>query len=211
MKFKYITVLAIMIISGCATNNPYSGEKKLSNSATGALLGGIGCALVGAIKSGKHARNAGLGCAAIGAGVGHYMDRQETALRKRLKGAGVGIKRNGDRIELVLPSAITFVSSSAELSEEIKTTLDSVARVLTQYDKTRVNILGHTDSVGSYAFNQSLSENRAKSVRWVLVRKGLNPSRLTVHGKSFSQPKESNNTAQGRAQNRRVEISIQPI
>lgn len=211
MNVKHIVpIAAVLFFTGCVTD-PYTGEQKLSNSVKGALIGGIGCALAASTKSGKHARNAGLGCAAVGAGIGYYMDRQEAALRQRLKGSGVSIKRNGDDIQLILPSNITFISSSSDLSQGIRNTLSDVALVLKEFDKTSVKIVGHTDSLGSYEFNQKLSEKRARSVRWHLTQQGLKEGRLNIQGKSFSAPVASNDTASGRSQNRRVEISIHAL
>ena len=198
---------AALLLTACTTD-PYTGESKISNSAKGALIGAIGCAAIGATESGKHARNAAAGCAVVGAGVGLYMDQQEAQLRERLAGSGVGIKRVGDVIELILPSNITFASDRSDLSSSITGTLSDVALVLTEYNKTNIDVVGHTDNQGAYEYNQRLSEDRAKSVSWFLAEQGIAASRLNTVGRSYSEPVATNDTAQGRAANRRVEISI---
>src|SRR5262249_54474797 len=143
-------------------------------------------------------------------GVGYYMDVQEAKLRQKLEGTGVSVTRNGDHITLNMPGNVTFASSSSDLNSQFFPVLDSVGVVLKEYDKTVVEVAGHTDNKGSKEFNQSLSERRASTVANYLEGRGLNSKRFIVVGDGFSHPIASNSTEQGRQQNRRVELTIVP-
>jgi outer membrane protein OmpA-like peptidoglycan-associated protein len=173
--------------------------------------------VVGAI-SGNNARQrrqraligAGVGGLAGGA-VGSYMDKQEAELRKELEGTGVSVTRRGDEITLNMPSNITFAFGSADLDSRFFAVLNSVAKVLTKYKETLVEIAGHTDSVGSAESNQTLSERRANAVAEFLVSEGIIRDRIIVIGAGERLPVADNDSAQGRALNRRVELSLLPI
>ncbi len=204
-------VVISMALSGCQTIDPYTGEKKTSNAAKGAGIGALVCGLVGAIKNGKHARNAALGCGAIGAGIGAYMDSQEAELRQSLADSGVSVQRNGDSIKLIMPGNITFATNKSDIQADFYSVLDSVAKVLQGYDQTAVEVEGHTDSTGSLSYNLSLSESRAVQVANYLKSKGISGQRITSYGKGPMKPVASNQSAEGRAQNRRVEIRIKAI
>jgi outer membrane protein OmpA-like peptidoglycan-associated protein len=214
IRSKTITASLIaisMALTGCQTIDPYTGEKKTSNAAKGAGIGALVCGLVGAIKSGKHARNAALGCGAIGAGIGAYMDSQEDELRRSLADSGVSVQRNGDSIKLIMPGNITFATNKSDIQADFHTVLDSVAKVLAGYDQTAVEVEGHTDSTGSLSHNLSLSESRAMQVANYLKSKGISGQRITSYGKGPMKPIASNQSSEGRAQNRRVEIRIKAI
>lgn len=214
IRSKTITASLIaisMVLSGCQTIDPYTGERKTSNAAKGAGIGALVCGLVGAIKSGKHARNAALGCGAIGAGIGAYMDSQEAELRRTLADSGVGVQRNGDSIKLIMPGNITFATNKSDIQADFYSVLDSVAKVLAGYDQTAVEVEGHTDSTGSLSYNLSLSESRAIQVANYLKSKGISGQRITSYGKGPMKPIASNQSSEGRAQNRRVEIRIKAI
>lgn len=216
---RSILVLAAsgLLLTACATD-PFTGEKKVSNTAvgagTGALLGTAAGALVGTTTNAKTGTSmlvgAGLGALA-GGGVGLYMDNQEAKLRQRLEGTGVSVTRVGDNIVLNMPSNITFDTDRAEIKPAFYDTLNSVALVLQEFDKTRVEVDGHTDSDGSDEYNDELSQRRASSVARYLTSQQLNPRRFSVEGLGESQPIASNSTAAGKAQNRRVEIQIVPL
>jgi outer membrane protein OmpA-like peptidoglycan-associated protein len=139
------------------------------------------------------------------------MDQQEKKLRKQTAGTGVGVTREGDQLVLDMPSEITFAVNSANLDPQFRTTLDKVASTLTEFEKTYVDVLGHTDSTGSDAYNQTLSEQRASSVAGYLSSKGVQSARLATKGYGESQPRASNTTEEGRASNRRVEIRLVPV
>lgn len=206
---------ATALLAGCTTD-PYTGEEKVANSAIGALGGAAAGAAVGAI-GGAIAGDAGKG-AAIGAavggiaglGIGAYMDRQEALLRKKLAGTGVRIVREGDDIRLVMPSDITFDVDRASIKPRFYRTLNAVATVLNGFPETDVIVTGHTDSTGSAAYNQRLSERRALAVARYLQAQGVNPARIRAQGMGESMPIASNATEEGRARNRRVEIRIHP-
>ncbi len=139
------------------------------------------------------------------------MDNQEAELRAQLQGTGISVTRVGDRIILNMPSNITFATDQDQVMPQFYPTLNSVAIVLRKFDKTLIDVNGHTDSTGSVAYNQGLSERRANSVAGYLNSQGVDPRRVSALGFGPSQPIASNATAEGRAQNRRVEIQIAPI
>ena len=148
--------------------------------------------------------------ALAGSAIGNYMDKQEEAFRDELSGSGVQVIRDGDNIRLQLPGNITFASESANISQNFYPVLEDVAAVLNKYNKTTMMIEGHTDSTGSADYNQQLSLNRANAVRNYLVGYGVDSRRVTTQGFGESQPIATNDTAQGRQQNRRVELRIIP-
>lgn len=209
--------LSALLLAGCTTTNPFTGESQISNTAGGALIGAGGGALGGALI-GAAAGDARIG-ALIGAGVGalaggaigNYMDQQEAELRAQLQGTGVSVTRMGDNIVLNMPSNITFGVNQSDVQPQFQSTLTSVALVLQKYNQTLVDIIGHTDSTGSASYNLTLSQQRATSVARVLSQNGVNSQRFFVEGRGFSQPIATNDTEQGRSQNRRVEIQIIPL
>ena len=219
MKKRVYLIAAVvsgaLAVSGCTTN-PYTGEREAGKSAIGAGLGSLVGAGIGALSSSKKDRGKGalIGAAAgaaLGGGVGYYMDVQEAKLRDRMQGTGVSVTRNGDQIILNMPSNVTFAVDSAELSPSFYNTLSGVAMVLKEYDKTWVNVVGHTDNTGSASYNQSLSERRAATVGQFLISQGAAANRFNIRGAGLNQPIASNATEQGRAQNRRVEITLSPM
>lgn len=218
MKKNHIISLTILAaglsLSGCVTN-PETGNKRISKAAIGGLGGALGGYLLGDLIGGKRDRTekilgAGIGAVA-GAGVGYYMDEQEKKLREQTAGTGVEVTRDGDNLVLDMPSGITFGVDSAAVQPGFQATLDKVATTLTQYEKTYVDVMGHTDSTGSDAYNQGLSERRASSVAGYLTSRGVQSARLATKGYGESQPKASNLDEAGRAENRRVEIRLVPV
>ena len=202
-------------VSGCTTINPYSGEEQTSNAVKGVAIGAATGALVGVLSSSKKDRGKGalIGAAsgaAIGGGVGYYMDVQEAKLRQKMKGTGVTVTRSGDQIILNMPNNVTFDSNASQLKPAGANTLSGVAMVLKEYEDTRVHIIGHTDSSGSRELNMRLSEQRAESVGTALITMGVDASRLNMSGVGPDQPVASNSTAAGKAQNRRVTLTLSP-
>ena len=197
-------VATSIITTGCTTD-PYTGEQKVSNAAIGAAAG----ALVGAAVSSKkdRAKGAAIG-AAVGGGAGYYFDHQEKILREKLQGTGVSVTRTESGIRLNMPGNVSFPTDEFALLPSFYETLDSVSLVLNEFDKTSIKILGHTDSTGSFQYNQTLSERRAESVKEYLVSRGVSSSRLHTNGYGPRYPLATNDTAQGRSINRRVEIEI---
>lgn len=210
------TFILTIALSGCATTDPFTGEEKTTNTTTGAAFGALAGALIGAASSSKNDRTKGVligaGVGALAGGsVGYYMDRQEDKLRKQLQGTGVSVTRDGNNIILNMPSNITFDFDSYQLKPAFKPTLDSVVLVLNEFESTLITVEGHTDSKGSEAYNQKLSENRALSVSDYLIGKGVKKQRMAAIGKGELEPIAENNTINGRAQNRRVELTLEPI
>ncbi|MBB3234211.1 OmpA family protein [Phyllobacterium endophyticum] len=217
MKKFAIGCLAATFLAGCTTTDPYTGQQKMSNTAGGAVIGTAvgaltGLAIGGGGKSGRNAALIGAGIGALSGGaIGNYMDRQESELRAQLQGTGVSVTRNGDRIILNMPSAITFNTDQDQVKPEFFSTLSSVAIVLRKFDRTIVDVAGHTDSTGSLQHNQLLSERRALSVSNYLTQQGIDNRRFDVRGYGPTEPVATNATEAGRAQNRRVEIQISPL
>jgi outer membrane protein OmpA-like peptidoglycan-associated protein len=214
-----ISAASILALSGCETFDAYTGESKTSNTAKGAGIGaGIGAALAyvkNRDKSSADRKEAMLKAAGIGAiaggGVGYYMDTQEAKLRKQLRSTGVSVERDGDNINLIMPSNITFTSGGYTLSNSFFDVMDSVVLVVQEFEKTIIVSAGHTDSQGSDESNQILSERRANAVAGYLLQKGVVDARIETIGFGEKQPVADNGTAEGRALNRRVEISLFPI
>lgn len=214
-KALILTSIAIFAV-GCTTN-PYTGERRASRTVTsgagGAAAGAAAGAIVGAIAgdAGKGALiGAGVGAAA-GVGIGVYQDRQQAKLRQQLANTGVSVTRQGDNIILNMPSDITFAVNQSDINSGFYDTLNSVALVLKEYNKTTVSVYGHADSTGSESYNQALSERRALSVSNYLASQGVSPARLKAVGFGENHPIADNATEAGRRANRRVEIIIDPI
>ena len=199
-------------IAGCTTN-PYTGEQEASKAAKGAGIGALGGAVISAMTGGKRKNillGAGIGALAGGA-VGYYMDQQEAKLRQQLQNTGVSVTRNGDNIILNMPGNVTFATDSSNISADFYQVLDSVALVINEYEKTYVDITGHTDSTGAEDYNMQLSIARANSVARYLESHKVLPQRITTIGMGETSPIATNDTAQGRALNRRVEILLTPL
>ncbi len=213
---------AVLIAVGCATitsctTNPYTGEQQLSKTAMGAALAGLAGAGIGALSGdNSHERReraligAGIGALAGGA-VGAYMDNQERKLRQELRATGVSVTRRGDNLILNMPGNVTFASNSANLSPGFYRVLDSVSSVLREYPRTTIDVAGHTDSTGGRDHNMRLSQARAVSVADYLRARGVAPMRFYVRGYGPDYPIADNSTAAGKQQNRRVELTLQPI
>jgi len=205
--------LALLLGLGACTTNPYTGEDQASKAGLGAGMGAVAGGLIGAIAGDN--RNAillGMGVGALaGGGAGYYMDKQEDKLRAQLQSTGVSVTRNDDNIILNMPGSITFATNSSNISADFYQVLDSVALVINEFEKTYVDVYGYTDSTGSDAYNLSLSKARTGSVASYLESQKVVPQRVITRGMGESQPIASNDTPEGRALNRRVEIVLIPI
>ena len=204
-----LTLSSLVALSAC-TINPYTGERGASKAGIYGAGAAIVCGIIGSRESSQRARNAALGCGAIGAGIGAYMDVQEANLREQLQGSGVSVIREEDNIRLVMPGNITFESDSYQLRGSVYSMLESVGLVLAKYNETTLRVTGHTDSTGSEQYNQRLSESRAQSVSSNLLTYGVAQQRIYVEGAGETMPIADNANAQGRSQNRRVELYILP-
>ncbi len=201
-------------LAGCQTTDPYTGEQKTSNTAKGSGIGAAAGAIAGAILTGGSRKGiligAGIG-ALTGGVVGNYMDREEAELRARLRNTGVSVTRVGDSLVLNMPGNVTFATDSANISADFYRVLDSVALVINNYEKTYVDVIGHTDNTGTPEYNQRLSVARASSVARYLESQKVLPQRINTQGMGQNAPIASNETPQGRALNRRVEIRLTPL
>tara|TARA_R110002124_G_scaffold47963_2_gene141952 strand:- start:216 stop:887 length:672 start_codon:yes stop_codon:yes gene_type:complete len=216
------TIVALMCsafaLAACQTQDAYTGEQKTSNATygagIGAVVGALGGALIGGGNGGDR-RNRALIAGGVGAlaggGIGYYMDSQEKELATQLRSSGVSVTRVGNNIILNMPGNVTFATNSSDINAGFYNVLNSVAVVLKKYDKTLIDVTGHTDSTGSDETNNRLSQQRANSVATYLANQGLNQQRFLVSGAGERQPIASNNTDAGRAQNRRVEIKLTPL
>ena len=209
--------LVAVLVAGCETINPYTGETQTSKATKGALIGAAAGAVVGlvtgdnAVERRQHALiGAGIGALA-GAGIGYYMDVQEAKLRQKMAGTGVSVTRVGDNITLNMPGNITFETASSNLNGDFFRVLDGVSEVTKEFEKTLIEVAGHTDSRGSNDYNQRLSEQRADAVARYLESQGVMPLRIITVGLGEDMPVANNSTSEGQLLNRRVELTLVPI
>ena len=214
LMFTAVTMALVMATTACMTD-PYTGQQTINRTAVGIGVGALGGYLLGDVIGGDHDRNAkviGVGIGALAGGVvGNYMDQQEAELRRQTAGTGVDVYRQGDELVLRMPAGITFPVDRYDIQPQFQSTLDQVAQTLSSYNQTYIYVLGHTDSTGSDAYNQTLSDRRAQSVADYLAGHGVTRARIGVRGYGESQPIASNDTDPGRAENRRVEIKVVPV
>jgi outer membrane protein OmpA-like peptidoglycan-associated protein len=220
-RVRLIAVCACSaILAGCASQNPYdasqsSGAGGVSKTAKYGGLGALAGAVAGAaIDHNSRGKGALIGAAVVGAaaaGYGYYADKQEQELRQSMQGTGVEVQREGDVIQLIMPGNITFATDSAEVASSFYAPLNSLASSFRQYDQNSIEVVGHTDSTGSREHNMGLSQRRAQSVASYLTAQGVSAGRVSTRGLGPDQPVASNATAEGRAQNRRVEVTLRPL
>ena len=199
MKKLILSAAAVCFLAACATD-PYTGESKVSKTAWGTGIGTLAGAGIGALVGGEKGALVGAGIGAVGGA--------SVRLREELVGTGVQVQKVGDNVRLIMPSNITFDTDSAVFKPVFNNILTSVAKVINEFDKTKVQVAGYTDSTGSAAYNNTLSLQRAQAVANYLKLRDVNASRLMVYGYGSSNPIASNATAAGREQNRRVEITL---
>jgi len=218
-KFQVLLISSIFgfAFAGCETLDPYTQDSKTSNATKGAIIGAVSGAVVGlvsgddAVERRQHALiGAGVGALAGGA-IGYYMDEQEAKLRAELEGTGVSVYRDGDNITLNMPGSVTFATDSSDLSPTFFDVLNSVSKVLDEFDQTVVEVAGHTDSSGSESHNQMLSDRRAVTVAQYLQSQRIDSRRLLTVGMGELRPVADNATSSGKQLNRRVEITMVPI
>jgi outer membrane protein OmpA-like peptidoglycan-associated protein len=214
MSRKLVAAAFAAALLGACTTDPYTGEQKVSNTVGGAALGALAGAGAGLLAGGDDRRNALIGAgvgALAGGAIGATMDRNEAELRAQLQGTGVSVTRAGDSIILNMPSDITFATDRDDVISAFYPVLNSVALVLNKYNRTVVDVFGHTDSTGDENYNYGLSQRRASSVADYLRAQGVDPRRFAVTGFGETRPVASNASEAGRAQNRRVEIQLSPL
>ena len=207
-------VLLSVFTTGCAADDPY--QKTKIGAAIGAIVGaGAGAA----IDKNNRGRGAAIGGAVgilAGGGVGLYMDKQKKAIEDKLanelKNHDVELRKLPDNtIQVDLKSEASFSSNSSNVKASFSEALTKLGGVIAEYDSTAVHVVGHTDSQGSTSYNQQLSQARATAVASKLIGAGVNDQRVMTEGRGENQPKASNATAEGRGQNRRVEIYLKPV
>ncbi len=207
MRKMLIAAICCMSLVGCET------VQENQRTAIGAGVGAAAGAALGTLVGGNDRRNAlvgaGIGLLAGGA-VGQYLDRQQRDLETGLAGTGAEVERQGDQLLVTMPSQVTFATNSAQIQPQFYSALDSVASTLQQYPSSYIDIIGHTNSTGEAAYNQRLSEQRARAVADYLVSRGVSQARVASYGQGESQPIASNETESGRQANRRVELLITP-
>lgn len=208
-----LAAASLTFVAACDATGPNANQ----NARQGAIIGALSGAAVGAIANNdgtnRERNRSALIAAALGAGVGgvvgNSLDRQAEELRRALR-SDVGVSNNGNNLVVVLSQDLLFATNSTQVGAQSQNDLMIVARSLTNYPDSTVNVIGHTDNVGSAAFNQDLSERRAQSVASVLRSGGVSSARIRSIGAGLNQPIASNATAEGRQLNRRVEIIITP-
>jgi outer membrane protein OmpA-like peptidoglycan-associated protein len=208
---------AALTAAGCTTINPYTREEQTARAQRQAVIGAVSGAVAGLITGDNSMERkkraligAGLGALAGGA-VGSYMDRQEARLRAELANTGVSVTRIGDNITLNMPGNITFATNSADLNSGFFAVLDSVSKVVNEFSQTVIEVAGHTDNTGTDAYNQGLSERRAASVAAYLRSHNVLADRIIQVGLGETRPVATNDTPEGRALNRRVELTLVPL
>ncbi len=214
MKKLLVAAMAGLLVTACTTTDPMTGEVRSNRAGTGAIIGALGGAAAGTMAGGNDTRNAAIGAAIgglAGYAIGDYMNKQQAELENQMARSGVGIVREGDNIRLNMPSDITFDTDRSEIKPSFDDTLAKVASTLQKYPKTTIDVIGHADSTGADDYNLALSERRARSVAGFLVSHGVMEQRIWTQGRGESQPIASNDTADGRAKNRRVEILLRPV
>ena len=200
----FILLLSVFTLTSC-TEDPFNTKKGAIIGATAGVMSGL---LTGDDNNGTIKR--ALAGAALGAAIGNELDIQEEELRKDLGGSGALIKNTGDSLIVTLPDAITFDINSSTVRYTLEDSLVRLAKSLNKYPNTNIDVIGHTDNVGNESYNQELSARRAGSVAAILAQSGVSQSRMRAYGRGELKPTESNDTANGRATNRRVEIIITP-
>ena len=223
MRIQRTAKLGVFVIgfavaaSDCTTLDPYTRDERPARAQRQAIIGAAAGAVAGLITGDSSMERkkralvgAGLGALA-GAGVGSYMDRQEARLRAELERTGVSVTRIGDNITLNMPGNITFATNSADLNANFFDVLNSVSLVVNEYNQTVIEVAGHTDSTGTDAYNQQLSERRASAVAAYLGTRSVLPDRIITVGMGEGRPVATNDTDVGRQQNRRVELTLVPL
>lgn len=208
-----LAAVSLIAVSGCVTN-PNTGKKEVSRTAAVGAGGALAGLLLGGLIGGGTGRIIGAGIGGVaGAAVGYQMDKQIKELKEQTAGSGVDVTEvdNGQAILVNLPDGVTFDVDSSTLKPQFRATLDQIAQSMQNYPNSLIDVYGHTDSTGSDQYNQALSQRRAQTVADYLIMRGVSGSRIRSQGYGETMPIATNDTEQGRALNRRVEIKIVPI
>ncbi len=203
---------ATLTLSGCLTASPNdpAGSNQQQGILGGALLGGLFGAAVDDDNRGRGAVIGALGGAVAGGALGAELDRQAEELRQAMASDDVIVTSDGEVLRVILPEGVLFDFDSAAVRAEFQGDIRAVAQSLNTYPNSTVDVVGHTDDTGSAQYNMDLSNRRAAAVGGILLEAGVAPARVRTFGRGELEPIASNDTAEGRAQNRRVEILIRP-
>ncbi len=212
-KLILVFVAGAMVFTGCAAPQTNTGKGAAYGTAGGAAAGALAGQLIG-----KDTKSTLIGAAvgaavgaATGAGVGHMMDKQEAEYKQALASSeAASVRREGDLLAITLKGDVSFDTNSANIRPGLYSEIERIAQVMAQYPQTRVIVEGHTDSKGKDDYNMELSRKRADAVMQELVKRGVNPSQIQTAAYGETMPVASNDTAEGRQRNRRVEIKIEP-
>ncbi len=212
-----LALICIFTLGACAKDQ-YGNSRPMTDSEKGALIGaGIGV-LAGLTSKNKKKKAVlyGIVGGIAGGTVGHYMDKQkkdfEKQLQREIDEGNISVEKlPGHTLVVTMTAQTAFNIDSTNIKAGFHTSMGKIAKIVKKYGKTHLNLVGHTDSTGSRAYNQQLSEKRAGSVRDFLGGQGIIPQRMSVYGMGENKPRASNATAQSRTLNRRVEIVIEPI
>ena len=208
-----LAAFSLVSLSACVTD-PNTGEKKISRTVLGSVGGAVAGGLLGGVIGGKTGRIIGAGVGGVAGGVvGYKMDQQIKELKEQTAGSGIDVSEtdNGQAILVNLPDGVTFATGSYSISPTFQATLDKVAQSLRDYPNSLVDVYGHTDTVGTTASNQRLSEERARAVTNYLIGRGVSSTRIRWQGFGETQLKVATNDGVNEPLNRRVEIKIVPI
>jgi len=213
-SFNRISLIALAIPASLMLSSCAEMSQTEKDTATGAGIGAAAGAVIGGMASGGRgaARGAAIG-AAVGAAGGYIwsknMQEQKKEMEQATKGTGIEVSQTADnQLKLEIPSDVSFDVGKADIKSDMRPVLDKFSQSLNTYQGTTVRIVGHTDSTGNDAINNPLSVNRAASTRDYLVRQGVAFNRIAIDGRGSHEPIADNNTAQGRAKNRRVDIYV---
>jgi len=206
-----VVATAALVAVGCATDDPNRRAK--AGAAIGAIAGGV----LGNQTSSKNGKYVGAAVGALtGAAVGNYMDKQQRRMEQQLAQETANQEITVTRIDeetlkVNVSSEVSFDVNQASIKSNFRDSLNKVAAVVSEYDKTAIHVIGHTDSTGSNSYNQQLSEKRAGSVARYLSQNGVQRDRMRMAGRGEDRPVANNSSSAGRSENRRVEIYLKPI
>jgi len=209
-----IGTIAALGLAACEPLYNQPADPNQNRARDGAIMGGIFGGFLGAIADDDNrGRNAVLGAAAgaaLGGAIGYSLDQQAADLRASMANNQIQIDNRGDHLLVTMPDGILFATDSAAINASLQADIRALALNLRQYRDSTVDVIGHTDNVGSAEYNQDLSARRANAVAGVILEEGVAPSRVRSYGRGESEPIATNLTPEGRALNRRVEIIIRP-
>ncbi len=204
-------VVGAMVLSGCQTTGNNIGGAEYDKAAIGAVVGalaGYGVSKGNANTSSQNNRAAAIGAVLGGVG-GAYLDNKEKKLRAATAGSGIDVSRNPDgSVGLIMPGNITFDTNKSAIKPNFYSTLNKVAQVLAEDNKSAILVTGYTDNTGNDSINIPLSQDRAQAVASYISSQGVSTTRINAQGQGAANPIADNSTPAGREQNRRVEISV---